>query len=80
MSLVEITEQGKGYWDENMPKTARGKTIGVKRSATKKEKKLFVLGLMYGAGPQDPRDLRDPEYRKILGDLVESGHVEIVED
>ncbi len=78
--LVEITEQGKGYWDENMPKTSRGQTIRLKANSSVKEKKLFVLGLMYGAGPQDPADLSDPRFRKILGDLVETGHIEIVED
>jgi hypothetical protein len=78
--LVEITEQGKGYWDENMPETGHGKEIRVHSGSSIKEKKLFVLGLMYGAGPQNPGDLNVPWARTILGDLVESGHVEIVED
>ena len=78
---VEITDKGMKYWDDNMPKTEYAAQIGVKSGAPEKEQGLFILGILYGAGPDDPSELikQDPKWRRIIGNLVEAGYLDIVE-
>jgi len=80
---LEITQEGMNYWDTNMPKTEFGEEIGVKSGASDKERGIFVLGLMYGAAPEDPEPLvrlNPPVWRRILANLVEAGYLRIVEE
>ena len=79
--LVEITEKGKKYWDDNMPKAEYEKEVSVGKSASEKDSGLFVLRFLYGSGPVDPTPLiaADPlRWRRVLRSLKAAGYVEDV--
>ena len=80
--LVEITQKGMDYWDNNRAKTEVGKQIGVEASASEKDQGLFVLGILYGAGPDDPTPLiqQDSKWRKVIANLVEAKYLDIVDE
>ena len=79
--LVEITDSGMEYWDKNMPKTDYGEMISAGKNASEKERGLFILGLLYGSGPDDPSPLveQDSSWRRIIGNLAEAGYIRLVE-
>ncbi len=79
--LVEITDSGMEYWDKNMPKTDYGEVISAGNKGSEKERGLFVLGLLYGMGPDDPSPLieQDSSWRRIIANLVEAGYLRVVE-
>ncbi len=79
--LVEITDSGMEYWDKNMPKTDYGEVVYSRKHASRKEKGLFVLGVLYGMGPDDPSPLikQDRSWIRIIDSLVEDGYLRVVE-
>jgi len=79
--LLEITQKGMDYWDDNRSKTEYAEQLGVGANASEKDHGLFVLGIMYGAGADDPSPLidQDPKWRRIIANLVEARYLEIVE-
>ncbi len=80
--LVEITQEGKDYWDSNRAKTEVGQEIRVRDSSSLKDKALFVLGLVYGAGAQDTEDLTkvDPAWKGVLDYLEDSSLIAVVDE
>ena len=72
MRMVEITQSGRDFWDDNRPPTKVGAEIRVRDAEDDKELCLFVLGLAYGAGPQDPNDLKNPQqWKRIISKLID---------
>jgi len=79
--LLEITQKGMDYWDDNRSETAYAEQISVGAKESEKDHGLFVLGVMYGAGAEDPSPLidQDPKWRRIIANLVEAKFLQIVE-
>ena len=79
--LVEITQKGMDHWDNNRSKTEFAEQISVRGSASKADQGLFVLGLLYGAGADDPTPLvrTNPKWIRVIQDLVDDGYLRIVE-
>ena len=76
--LVEITEAGMRHWDTNRGKTEVGEQISVGGSEGQEEQELFVLGLLYGSGPDDPSDFinQNPgKWNPIIDSLKRKGYI-----
>ena len=80
--LVEITQKGMDYWDNNRSSKEVGEVIGVEASAGEKEQGLFVLGILYGDGLEDPTPLieQNQKWRKVIANLVEAKYLDIVKE
>lgn len=83
MSIVEITQSGMDHWDARvLPPLAVGAKIRVKDHEDEEAHGLFLLGLAYGAGPQDTKDITvaNPKWRRIIANLVEAGYFSVTSE
>ena len=74
--IVGITEAGMKHWDENRETTDVGTVI--RAGNTQFDQELWILGLMYGAGPQDTFDLPPDaraKYFPIIDKLIADGYM-----
>jgi len=69
--IVGITQAGMDYWDEDPRRRTTQRRDLIRSGSTDKERELWLLGMMYGAVPEDTDEL-PPEFNRRYGRLVDS--------
>ena len=69
--IVGITKAGMDYWDEDPKRRTTQRRQEIRSGSTDAEHELWLLGMMYGAPPEETDELH-PEFMRRYGRHVDS--------